>query len=232
MSEVFSREDEPAVPALLRHFAPLEVELGDFQVCLRPLGVADRDRVRQGYALLSEESRMNRFWEKPGEMSQSRAESLTNTDSRNHVAWVVLPQEESAIPAYGAASFWRDSRDSSSAELAFTIGDPWQRKGFASLLFSILWFDGWRTGLRSFHGVSRRRNLAMASWWESVGGEVSEHGRQYELHLDLKEPQAFVDQIAFGITAGSRQVEVAEWMQLWLEIASGSADLGEGERDS
>ena len=218
--------------ALLRHFAPLEVEIGDLLVRLRPLGAADRDRVRQGYALLSEESRMNRFWEKPGEMSQSRAESLTDTDSRNHVAWVALPQEGDAIPAYGAASFWRDSHDSSRAELALTIGDPWQREGLASLLFSILWFDGWRTGLRSFHGVSRLRNVAMASWWESVGGQVSEEGRRYELHLDLKEPQAFVDQIAFGIKAGSRQVEVAEWMQLWLEIASGAADSKTGERDS
>ncbi|MDF1740885.1 MAG: GNAT family N-acetyltransferase [Verrucomicrobiales bacterium] len=232
MSDVFSREDEPAKAALLRDSAPLEVALGDFEVSLRPLGAADRDRVRQGYALLSEESRMNRFWEKPGEMSQSRAESLTNTDSRDHVAWVVLPQEDSAIPAYGAASFWRDRSDSSSAELAFTIGDPWQRKGFASLLFSILWFDGWRTGLRSFHGVSRLRNVAMASWWESVGGEVREHRRQYELYLDLKEPQAFVDQIAFGMTAGSRQVEVAEWMQLWLEIVSGPVVSKDGERDA
>ncbi|MEX2580019.1 MAG: GNAT family N-acetyltransferase [Verrucomicrobiales bacterium] len=203
---------------LLRDLAPFDVTLGDdLPVRLRPLKKSDRERARRAYGLLSEESRMNRFWEKPRELSPSRAASLTDTDNRSHVAWVALPVEECEIPAYGAASFWRDEADSEDAELAFTVGDQWQRRGFATLLFSVLWFDGWRTGLRRFHGCCRRENVAMAAWWESVGGVVVPAGRQHELAFELVSPEDFVNRISFGMPSGPRPVEVAEWMRQWLD---------------
>lgn len=203
---------------LLRHSAPLDVEVGGLVVRLRPLAASDRDRARRAYSMLSEESRMNRFWEKPSELSPSRAESLTDTDNDDHVAWVALPVDDEEIPAYGAASFWRDSVGSNYAELAFTVGDRWQRMGFATLLFSILWFDGWRTGIRRFEGFCRLRNTAMAAWWESVGGTVDEHKHRFELTFDLEDPERFMENTAFGMPSDPRQVDVAEWMQRWLEI--------------
>jgi len=209
---------------LLRDVAPLKAELGEILTWLRPLEKSDRDRARRGYAMLSEESRMNRFWEKPRELSHSRAETLTDTDNHNHVAWVALPGDDAEIPAYGAASFWRDEVDPTRAELAFTIGDQWQRNGFATLLFSILWFDGWRTGLRHFEGYCRLGNTAMVAWWESIGGVVEERGRQFELRFEMQKPESFVERIGFGMPKGVKQVEVAEWMQQWLEATGESND--------
>lgn len=210
---------------LLREIAPIEVEVDEIPVHIRPLEKRDHDRARRAYGMLSEESRMNRFWEKPRELSPSRAESLTNTDNRNHVAWFALPRDEDdPIPGYGAASFWRDEVDGEKAELAFTVGDQWQRRGFATLLFSILWFDGWRTGIRQFDGFCRLKNTAMAGWWESIGGEVQEGPRQFELRFELQEPKQFVETIAFGMPSNSRRVDIAEWMREWLEKIDGETE--------
>lgn len=203
---------------LLRDIAPLSLEVGGIETSLRPLDRDDLGRARRAYSMLSVESRMNRFWEKPRELSPSRAEALTDTDNHNHVAWVALPVDDQETPGFGGASFWRNENEPTRAEIAFTVGDPWQRSGFATLLFSILWFDGWRTGLRHFEGYCRPENTAMASWWESIGGAVEEQRRQFELHFELKAPENFVSQVGFGMPTGLRQVDVAEWMQRWLEI--------------
>lgn len=209
----------------LHEIAPLEAEVDGIPVHVRPLEKRDLDRARRAYAMLSEESRMNRFWEKPRELSPSRAKSLTDTDNRNHVAWFALPRDESdPIPGYGAASFWRDENKGDRAELAFTVGDQWQRRGFATLLFSILWFEGWRIGIQKFDGYCRLKNTAMAGWWESIGGEVHEGSRQFELSFELQDPKKFVEKIAFGMPGSPRRVEVAEWMREWLDTVDGEAE--------
>ena len=203
----------------IQEIAPIAVEIDGVLANVRPLEKRDFDRVRKAYSMLSEESRMNRFWEKPRELSSSRAESLTNTDNRDHIAWFALPRDENdPIPGFGGASFWRDETDSDRAELAFTVGDPWQRRGFATLLFSLLWFEGWRMGLRQFHAVCRIDNTAMVAWWKGMGGQIEEGRRQYELSLELESPEKFVERVSYGIPTSPRQVDLAEWMTVWLEM--------------
>lgn len=209
----------------LSELAPLEAEVDDdLRVLLRPLGQGDLERVRRAWALLSEESRMNRFWEKPREMHPSRAVALTDTDPYWHVAWVALDPGDDGFPGFGGASFWRDRDRPDRAELAFTIADAWQRRGLATLLFSVLWIEGWRTGLREFTGTCRLENGGMVSWWRGMGGSAERGSRQWELRLPLEPPEAMVQRVGYEISPGMRRVELREWMQRWLEMA------GAGER--
>jgi RimJ/RimL family protein N-acetyltransferase len=203
----------------LRSKAPLEVILGeDFPVRLRPIVRSDEERVHRAFELLSPDSRMNRFWEKSREISAARAKNLTDTDESDHVAWIALCPDDEDFPGYAGASFWRDREDSSRAELAFTVADEWQRSGLATLLFSVLWFDGWQLGIRTFHGSCRIQNLAMAEWWEGVGGNVERGSREFRLSLDLVLPEHFLEQVSYGMPCSYRQIEVAFWMKKWREL--------------
>lgn len=205
--------------SLLREKAPIVRTLEDgLSVLLRPIEKTDLDRVHLAYELLSEESRMNRFWEKPRELSPSRALSLTNAEALDHVAWIALNPFDDTFPGYAGGSFWRDRDNRTRAELAFTVADTWQRRGLATLLFSILWFDGWRSGVRQFYGSCRLNNVAMAEWWEGMGGRVEKADRDYRLALDLISPEVFFNKVAYGIPSSYRQIEVAGWMRQWLEL--------------
>jgi len=206
------------VTTKIRELAPWEVDIPDGpRVLVRPLDSGDRERVRRAYALLSPDSRMNRFWQKSAEMSESRATSLTETDAREHVAWAALPLRDGKLPGYAGASFWRAPEAPERAELAFTVADPWRRHGFATLLFSVLWIEGWELGVREFFGFCRPANRAMIAWWESVGGEVEPGGRQVELRLSLESPETFVQKVAFEMPPSPRRVETAEWIRYWSE---------------
>lgn len=69
--------------SFLRNKAPLIVTLeSGLVVRLRPIHEGDTARIRQAYGLLSEESRMNRFWEKPTEINASRADALADTGTK------------------------------------------------------------------------------------------------------------------------------------------------------
>ncbi len=208
-------------PRLLRDEAPFDLALDDgLRVCLRPIVKSDEARVQRAYELLSEDSRMNRFWEKPKELSLSRAARLTDTDDAGHVAWIAIRPDDEDFPGYAGGSFWRDAADASRAELAFTVADAWQRQGLATLLFSILWFDGWYCGIRHFYGSCRLKNVAMAEWWHDMGGAVNTADRHYQLSMDLLSPQAFINQVSYEMASSYRRVETADWMRKWLEITA------------
>ncbi len=187
----------------------------DLAVVLRPIEKGDLDRAQRAYGLLSEESRYNRFWGKPQELSPEWAERLTNTDEYGHVAWIALDRDDDAIPGLGGASFWRDEEDPSIAEISFTIGDSWQRRGLATLLFSILYFEGWESGVREFRGYCRLNNTSMAAWWDSIGGTVTSTSHQHELQLALEPPADFINRVAFDLVPSRRRIEVAEWLGDW-----------------
>lgn len=126
--------------------------------------------------------------------------------------------DDDNFPGYGGASYWRESGDPTRAELAFTVADSWQRRGIASLLFSLLWFEGWQAGVRQFFGFCRLQNTAMANWWRQMGGTVESAHRRYELLLDLQSPDSFIERVGFEMPPSVRRVEVAEWLAKWIEM--------------
>ena len=205
----------------LREIAPIRTSLHDgTELLLRPIRTDDRERVKQSYQWLSEESRMNRFWEKPRELSDAWAARLVSDDGGKHLCWVALNPNEFDFPGYGGGSLWVDDNQES-AEISFTVGDPWQRCGMATLFYSVLYWEGWNMGIRRLYGYSRIGNDAMVSWWEGIGGSVRKTQRQYELSLNLESPDRFISRVSYNLASGARQVEIAEWVRDWEEKLSG-----------
>jgi len=205
---------------LLSRAAPFDVELeSGLAVRLRPVVPEDSARIDAAYELLSEDSRRNRFWAAPRSLSSSRKRDLTRTDEWDHLAWIALRPEDESFPGYAGASFWRDPLEPGRAELSFTVADAWQRTGLGTLLFSVLWHEGWSLGVRHFHGVCRSGNLAMRAWWRGIGGEVRPARHHCELDFPLESPASFRERVSYEMPPMSRRVEIAEWLEHWSEIA-------------
>jgi len=156
-------------------------------VILRPLVPADKERVAEAYRKLSAESKLNRFWSQTPELSPRMLERLTDTDGKDHVAWVVrLDQPE--FEFLGAASYWRMNEDPEAAEIGITIGDDWQGRGVGTLLMSMLWWQAWGNGIRRLIGYARFENERVVQWWRSLGGTIRTTSLQREMTLELSDP--------------------------------------------
>lgn len=215
---------EPKTPPQrrLRDVSPIQVELNrDLHALLRPIDASDTERAKRAYEHLSPESRRNRFWTTAKSLDHQLAARLTNTDDSEHIAWMALADcNDDSFPGYAAASLWRDPDCPEEAEFAMTVIDQWQRHGFGSLLFSVLWQEGWSLGIRRFTGFARLGNLAMCRWWQAIGGEIHTTRNQHELAYDLSAPDAYVNEIGFDLHATEHQVEVANWLSHWQKVLS------------
>lgn len=208
--------------AALSDFAPFDRYLEDgLAVRLRPIVPEDRERIQRAYDGLSEESRQNRFWERPRRLGDGLAARLADADGVDHLAWIALNPEDGEFPGYGGASWWRDGADPARAEISFTIADAWHRRGLATLLYSILWHEGWRCGVREFAGQCRKNNVAMVRWWTDMGGRVREESRHFDLVLALEDPAVFLERIAFAVRPSYRLIETAAWLRDWEEMGEG-----------
>ncbi|MEM6916874.1 MAG: GNAT family N-acetyltransferase [Verrucomicrobiota bacterium] len=201
---------------------PARLEDGTY-LQLRPLVEADRDRVLRFFEQLSEESWRNRFWESRNRSLPQRALDISQTDDRDHFAWVALPESGDSVPGYGGASCWRDRDNPERAEIGLTVADEVQRKGIGTLLLSILWFEAWRCGIREFYGVVKNDNRDLFGWFSSLGAEVTRGSRYLEISLQLTSPEDCIDRIRYTIEAGARQILLADWMQDWIELSGEGA---------
>lgn len=203
--------------------APFSVELEDGEsVRVRPLVEGDRDRVLKFFEQLSEESRRNRFWESRNQALPKRASDLSKTDYQDHFAWVALHESDDTIPGLGGASCWRDADNPEKAEIGLTVADEVQRKGIGTLLLSLLWFEGWHLGIREFHGIVRNEDRDLSGWFSSLGAEVSAGSRYLEFSLKLTSPEDCIERNRYTISAGARQIILADWMQDWIALSGGS----------
>ena len=105
-------------------------------VRIRPIGRSDRDRLRNGYARLSAESRYRRFLAAPATLSESTLDYLTGADGWNHLALGAELAAPGADTSYGLgiARFVRLEDDPAKAEAAVAVIDEVQHRGLGRLL--------------------------------------------------------------------------------------------------
>ena len=131
----------------------IETKLGDgTPVVARPLGLADRGSLAEGYRRLSPESRYQRFWVRGGAViGDKMLDRMLAGSVEDHGLWAVIdPTRE--FPGLGAASFWRSDEDGEEAEFSCTVLDEDQRRGVGALLLALLWLVAYKQGIRHFKG--------------------------------------------------------------------------------
>ncbi|MBA3328533.1 MAG: GNAT family N-acetyltransferase [Solirubrobacterales bacterium] len=126
---------------------------------LRFIDPGDKPLLAEGLARMSRRSVHQRFLAAKPRFSSAELRYLTEVDGCDHVAIVaVLADEPSSLVAVGR--FVRDRERPDEAEVAITIGDPWQRMGLGRAIGLVLADEARRRGIRRFTATLLGTNVA------------------------------------------------------------------------
>lgn len=165
----------------------LEFRLRDgTPVALRPIVPADRDRLLEGFAHLSETSRRLRFLGSVSSLSESQLEYLTSTDGIDHVAWGALDLTAPDAPGFGVGRWIRLEAHPHIAEFSLTVLDEWQGRGLGQLLLATLAVIAESLDVRVLRGYVARENSRMVIWLQRLGAAVQEEDT--DLIFDISVP--------------------------------------------
>ncbi|MGY6550285.1 MAG: N-acetyltransferase family protein [Erythrobacter sp.] len=126
----------------------IETELNDgTPVCIRTVRQDDEQRLKDGIAQLSPQSRYLRFFSGMREAPQSVIDALITVDGHDHIAWGALRSDLPEQPALGVVHAFRDEDDPERAEFSVAVIDAYHGRGLARLLTAVLLLDCQREGL-------------------------------------------------------------------------------------
>jgi RimJ/RimL family protein N-acetyltransferase len=129
------------------------------EVEVRPIEPDDKERLREGFAAMSMESRYQRFLTPLDHMSDSMLRYLTEVDHRDHEALVAF--EPDSGRGIGVARYVRDTDDPESAEAAVTVADDWHGRGLGTALLREIADRARDDGIKRFTAYVLARNEDM-----------------------------------------------------------------------
>ena len=149
---------------------PLQLTDGT-RVILRPIARSDGEYIRTGLRSMSPQSRYHRFFACAPGLSNAQLRYLTEVDQANHVAWVAMTAEPTAIAGLGVARFVRMPDQPAIAEWSFVVIDAMQRKGLGRLLLALLHILAAEQGVEILRATCLPENDAVVSWLCRLGAE-------------------------------------------------------------
>lgn len=145
-------------------------------IFLRTILAEDKSKIREGFKLLSPESRYTRFFHYLNGLSEAQLEYLANVDQLNHVAWGVA--DPSADPELGIAvgRFIRVETCPNCAELALTVIDDYQGQGIGTVLLALLYLLAQNHEIDFFVGTMLSQNHRFLLRLQRLGANVTAIG--------------------------------------------------------
>lgn len=126
----------------------IDTQLNDgTPVCIRMVRSDDEQRLKEGIAQLSPQSRYLRFFSGMREAPQGVIDALVAVDGHDHIAWGALRSDLPEQPALGVVHAFRDEHDPVTAEFSVAVIDAYHGRGLARLLTAVLLLDCQREGL-------------------------------------------------------------------------------------
>lgn len=155
-------------------------------VLIRPIVADDKDRLRDGFARLSPESRYRRFMSPIDELTPDMLRHFTEVDYVDHFAYVAVLPEEPGQPGVGVARYVRLPDDRTVGEAAVTVVDEYQGRGLGTLLLEALGAVALQNGITRFRGYALDDNRPMLDLMTQMGADV-EHDSPgvYRIEVDL-----------------------------------------------
>jgi ribosomal protein S18 acetylase RimI-like enzyme len=156
------------------------------QVCLRTITPDDEERIREGIARLSAESRYLRFFSPAPELPDAVVHRLADVDGHDHIAWGALCSECPGWPAIGAVHAVRHGNgaagESRVGEYSVAVLDAFHGKGLARMMTAALLVDCLAEGLTTLdvHTLSENRAAvrlvhALGATWKGESAGVAEY---------------------------------------------------------
>jgi len=123
----------------------------------RPIQPSDKAALASGLDRLSERSVYRRFLSPKPSFSAAELRYLTEVDGHDHLALVIDdPDQPGEVIAVGR---WvRLADEPTTAEIAITVADCWQRRGIGSLLARALGEEARSHGIRRFTATISAEN--------------------------------------------------------------------------
>jgi GNAT superfamily N-acetyltransferase len=146
------------------------------RIAVRPVLPEDKQRLRDGFARLSAESRYRRFLTALDQLSDEQVRYLTEVDYVDHMAWVALDPSRPDHPGIGVARYVRLPDDPAVAEAAVTVLDDYQGRGVGTILLRLLAGSALEHGIHSFRGYVLAANDPMVEILRGLGATVANEG--------------------------------------------------------
>lgn len=140
-------------------------------VLLRAIRPDDKAMLLDGFARLSEASRLRRFMAPIPELTPQQLEYLTEVDGVDHSAWVAVLRDRPDF-GLGVGRFIRIVSDPTVAEAAITVVDDYQGLGLGTLLLGVLAARARTSGIEKFRAYVLEDNVAMRALLEGLGVEA------------------------------------------------------------
>jgi len=142
---------------------------------VRPILPDDKLMLLRAFDRLSPESRYARFFSPMPRLSAPLLDYFTEVDYDNHFAWVALAREANENVGVGVARYVR-LPDSSVAEAAVTVVDPYQRRGIGGFLLDALILEALAHGIYRFEGLVLVGNTSMIAVLLRAGARLTRDG--------------------------------------------------------
>lgn len=140
-------------------------------VSLRTIRPDDEDRIREGIAKLSAESRYLRFFSPAPVLPEAVVHRLANVDGHDHIAWGALCSDCPGWPAIGAVHAVRHRHDGPVGEFSVAVLDEFQGRGLARMMTAALLVHCRTEGLAVLDVHILSGNVAAKNLVKSMGAE-------------------------------------------------------------
>jgi ribosomal protein S18 acetylase RimI-like enzyme len=157
------------------------------ELLFREVLAEDKSKIKDGFALLSAESRYMRFFGYLKELSESQLNYLSHPDQVNHVAWGVMDTSVSPDLGVGVARFIRLADEPKSAELAITVIDSYQGQGIGNILFGILYLLAKPHQIDYFVGSVLPSNEYVLHKLRAMNANIRFDGNVYQFKIPICE---------------------------------------------
>lgn len=107
-------------------------------ICIRAVRPDDEERLREGVALMSDQSRYLRFFTPAPTVPDHVIERLVDVDGHRHLAWGAILSDDPDHQAIGVIHAVRPDEASRRAEFAITVLDAFHGQGLARMLSAVL----------------------------------------------------------------------------------------------
>lgn len=128
---------------------------------IRPIQADDKEGLKLGLAMLSSESKRQRFFSSRKDFTEKELAFFTEVDQHNHIAFVALSKKTDGPHPAGSVRCVRDLLHGRPdfAELAITIVDCFQGQGLGKVLLDVLADKALKEGIRYFYGDFHASNI-------------------------------------------------------------------------
>lgn len=140
-------------------------------VCIRTIRDSDAERLREGIARMSPQSRYLRFFSGASTAPDWVIERLIDVDGHDHIAWGAVDMGLADEPAIGAVHAFRHADDEDSAEFSVGVLDDYHGLGLGKLLTATILLHARTEGLAGFTVNILGQNKSARDFATSLGAE-------------------------------------------------------------